>query len=69
MGKIGFFSSWASRRAISRQAATRSACSTRSRDAASSAVMLSNLALTGAAMRADRSDAAASAPARATRPR
>ena len=34
MGKIGFFSSWARRRAISRQAATRSAWSSRSRDVA-----------------------------------
>ena len=32
IGKIGFFSSWARRRAISRQAATRSACSRRSRE-------------------------------------
>jgi len=31
MGKMGFFSSWARRLAISRQAATRSACSSRSR--------------------------------------
>ena len=39
MGKIGFLSSWARRRAISRQAATRSACTSRSRDVRSSAVM------------------------------
>ena len=58
MGKIGFFSSWARRLAISRHAATRSAWSARSRDAASSSAMRSNRARTGAAMRADRSDAA-----------
>ena len=39
MGKIGFFSSWARRRAISRQAATRSACTSRSRETRSSSVM------------------------------
>ena len=39
MGKIGFLSSWARRRAISRQAATRSACTSRSREVRSSWVM------------------------------